>query len=245
MEDLTSKSQIASSYECATQSGTTRPWVVIAAWNEAERLPFVLDDLKPFAAEVVVVDDGSRDATADVAAAANVWVLRHLINRGQGAALRTGIDFALSRGASEVITFDADGQHLVSDLPAMLAPLRAKNADMTVGSRFLGSAPGIPFFRIVLLKLATLFTRLTTGLKMTDAHNGLRAMTAEAARKLTFSEDGMAHASQILSLAVREQLRVQEVPCTIRYTSATLEKGQSNRAAFRILGRLMIARLTR
>ncbi|MEZ6136571.1 MAG: glycosyltransferase family 2 protein [Pirellulaceae bacterium] len=220
-------------------------WIVIAAWNEAQRLPSVLRGLARRKCQIVVVDDGSSDTTAQVAMEHDVWVLRHWINRGQGAALRTGIDFALAHGATEIITFDADGQHAASDIDALLAPLRDGRADMCVGSRFLGSAPGIPFLRVVLLKLAVVFTRITTGFRLTDAHNGLRAMTAQAAQALDFSEDGMAHASQILSIAARKRLRLEEVPCTITYTSTTLEKGQSNRAAFRILGRLLIVRLTR
>ncbi len=222
-----------------------RTWIVVPAFNEALRLPAVLAQLVHIDAEIVVVDDGSRDDTSRVATVANVWVLRHLINRGQGAALRTGIEFALQHGATEIVTFDADGQHSAEDIAAILAPIQRGDADLTVGSRFLGSAPGIPWYRIALLKLAVVFTRLTTGLKLTDAHNGLRAMSAATASRLRFSEDGMAHASQILSMAAREKMRVVEVPCTITYTSATLEKGQSNRAAFKILGRLVISRITR
>lgn len=220
-------------------------WIVIAAWNEALRLPQVLQDLRALPYEIVVVDDGSHDATSALAADADVWVLRHQINRGQGAALRTGIDFALMQGAQEIVTFDADGQHAAGDLSRLLAPLRLGEADLVTGSRFLGEAPGMPLFRRILLKMAVVFTRLTTGLRLTDAHNGLRAMTADAARQLDFSEDGMAHASQILSIAARKSLRLVEVPCTISYTLATTEKGQSNRAAFGILGRLVISRLMR
>lgn len=226
-------------------SGNDTAWIVIPAYNEAVRLPKVLDDLRSFSCQVVVVDDGSRDESAQLAALRNVWVLRHLINRGQGAALRTGIEFALEQGAERIVTFDADGQHSADDLSNLLQPILSGQADLTLGSRFLGSAPGIPWYRKLLLKAAVVFTRLSTGLKLTDSHNGLRAMSAEAAKRLAFSEDGMAHASQILSLAAREQLRIIEVPCTVTYNAATLAKGQSNRAAFAILGRLVISRLTR
>ncbi len=225
-----------------TSNGT---WIIIPAWNESARLPEVLQSLRHLPYEVVVVDDGSRDKTADVAKQAGVWVLKHLVNRGQGAALRTGIDFAILRGAQVIVTFDADGQHRAADLPTLLKPIVDDTADLVLGSRFLGSCPGIPALRRLLLKSAVLFTRVTTGLKLTDAHNGLRAMSAQAAERIRFSEDGMAHASQILSIAAREQLRIQEVPCTISYTSQTLAKGQSNRAALAILGRLVISRLTR
>jgi len=219
-------------------------WIVVPAWNESARLGDVLSSFERVGFSVVVVDDGSADDTAEVAKQAGIWVLKHLVNRGQGAALRTGIDFALRQGAERVITFDADGQHRAADLPNLLTPIEDGSADLVLGSRFLGDAPGIPVLRKCLLKVAVLFTRLTSGVRLTDAHNGLRAMTRDAAEKLRFSEDGMAHASQIISIAARERLRIKEVPCTISYTAQTLAKGQSNNAAFKILGRLVISRLT-
>ena len=222
-----------------------RSWIIIPAFNEETRLANVLHGLRDKTFSIVVVDDGSGDRTALVAKNAGAVVLRHLINRGQGAALRTGIQFALEHGAEEIITFDADGQHQPEDLSLLITVLRKTGADLVLGSRFLGNAPGIPLHRWCLLKLAVVFTRITTGLNLTDVHNGLRAMTAEAARKLTFTEDGMAHASQILSMAARLRLRVHEVPCSIVYSEQSLAKGQRSTAAFRILGRLAISRLVR
>ena len=222
-----------------------RSWIIIPAFNEETRLAIVLHGLRDKTFSIVVVDDGSGDRTASVAKNAGAVVLRHLINRGQGAALRTGIQFALEHGAEEIITFDADGQHQPEDLSLLITVLRKTGADLVLGSRFLGNAPGIPLHRWCLLKLAVVFTRITTGLNLTDVHNGLRAMTAEAARKLTFTEDGMAHASQILSMAARLRLRVHEVPCSIVYSEQSLAKGQRSTAAFRILGRLAISRLVR
>lgn len=223
----------------------SKAWVIIPAWNESNRLADVLLGLQGLPFEVVVVDDGSTDATAEIAKQMGVWVLKHLVNRGQGAALRTGIDFALKHGAQTIVTFDADGQHRPSDLPSVVKPIVDGSADLVLGSRFLGSCPGIPVLRKLLLKSAVLFTRMTTGLKLTDAHNGLRAMNREAAQRIRFSEDGMAHASQIISIAARERVRIKEVPCTITYSSQTLAKGQSNKAALAILGRLVISRITR
>ena len=222
-----------------------KTWIVIPAWNESTHLPDVLRGLKGLPYQVVVVDDGSADSTADAAKLAGVWVLRHLVNRGQGAALRTGIDFAIKQGAQTIVTFDADGQHRAADLRTLLKPIEDETADLVLGSRFLGSCPGIPTLRKLLLKSAVLFTRATTGLRLTDAHNGLRAMSRQAAERIRFTEDGMAHASQIISIAARERLRITEIPCTISYTSQTLAKGQSNKAALTILGRLVISRLTR
>lgn len=173
-------------------------WIIIPAQNEENRLPTVLADLSSLGLRIVVVDDGSVDRTGELASRFAVVVLRHLVNRGQGAALRTGIEFALSAGASEIVPFDADGRDRSSDIGPLLRKLRTERADLVVGLRFLGSASGIPLHRWVTLILAVVFTRLTTGLKLTDAQNGLRAMTSAAATKLTFTEDGVARDVSVL-----------------------------------------------
>ena len=152
-------------------------WVVVPAYNEGPRLAPTLRDLCAAYPNVVVVDDGSRDDTAAVALQANVWLLRHVLNRGQGAALQTGIDFALQHGAGAVVTFDADGQHDVRDIAVLLQPLRAGQADVVLGSRFLGQTVGLPLSRRLVLKLGVLFTRCVSRVRVTDAHNGLRALS--------------------------------------------------------------------
>ena len=148
-------------------------WIVVAAYNEGSRLASTLKSVVD-RASIVVVDDGSRDNTFEVACGFPVWVLQHPINCGQGAALQTGIDFALSRGAEAIVTFDADGQHDPADLPKMLEPVLSGQADVALGSRFLGGTQNMPWSRLVLLKQAILFTRLTNGLILTDTHNGFR-----------------------------------------------------------------------
>lgn len=232
---------------CAEPSRATclaQTWVVIPAHNEADRIHSVLSELKASGVKhIVVVDDGSGDATSAMAIRENVWVLQHIVNRGQGAALQTGIDFALSRGAKVIVTFDADGQHQASDVPTLLAPIDRGEAQVVLGSRFLGSAVGVPAMRKWLLKFAIIGTRLTTRLPLTDTHNGLRAMTATAAGKLRLTEDGMAHASELLDKLAESRLPWCEVPVTVRYTEQTLVKGQRNRAAFEILFRMLVAKL--
>lgn len=223
---------------------TSRTWVVIPAHNESGRIAAVLADLRRVGiGNIVVVDDGSGDDTARQAATQNVWVLQHIVNRGQGAALQTGIDFALSKKAEIIVTFDADGQHLATDIPTLLKPIELGNVQVVLGSRFLGQAIGVPALRKWILRVAVWGTRLTTRLPLTDTHNGLRAMTAAAAAKLRLSEDGMAHASEILSKLARSGLRWQEEPVTIRYTQQSLDKGQRNRAAFQIAFRMFVAKL--
>ncbi len=203
-------------------------FVVIPAYNEAARIGPVLDGLLSLYAglNVVVIDDGSTDQTAQLAAQRGAIVLRHVINRGQGAALQTGITYSLLRGANYIVTFDADGQHNPADLPALLEPLAAGKCDVALGSRFLGRAPDLPALRRLLLYAGTVFTRLTSGLKLTDCHNGLRAISRQAAHNIQLRQDRMAHASEFYDHIRRAGLRYLEVPVTIKYSAETLSKGQ-------------------
>lgn len=218
-------------------------WIIVAALNEAARIENCVRTLKSFGWNVVVVDDGSTDGTAEKARQAGAVCLRHLINRGQGASLQTGIDFALAKKGKWLVTFDADGQHRASDVPAMLEPLRQGIADVVLGSRFLGSTVGMPVHRFFLLKAAVWFTRITTRLAVTDTHNGLRALNARAANVIRIREDRMAHASEILHCIASERLRFVEHPVTIEYSSHSLCKGQRSRDAWGVLARLVISRI--
>jgi glycosyltransferase involved in cell wall biosynthesis len=191
----------------------------------------------------VVVDDGSRDDTADVALRHPVWVLRHRLNCGQGAALQTGIDFALAKGADVLVTFDADGQHAAADVERLLEPVRSGRVDVALGSRFLGRAVGLRPTRRLVLKLGVLFTRVVSGLRVTDTHNGLRAFSRRAAQRIRITQDRMAHASEILDRIRHEGLRYAEVPVTIRYSDETRAKGQSSWNALKIAGEFLLGRM--
>jgi len=231
-------------------SGIDRPpvhsptvWIVMPAYNEAERIEQTLQLLTERGWNVVLVDDGSVDDTASVAARYPIWVLRHPINCGQGAALKTGINFALERGAEVIVTFDSDGQHEVQEIPQMIAPVLSGDADVALGSRFLGEARDMPWTRRLTLKLAILFTRLTSGLMLTDAHNGFRAFSSGACQRIRIQQPRMAHASEILEAIARLNLRFVEVPVTITYRAETLDKGQSSLGALRITGHLLAGRI--
>lgn len=200
-------------------------WVICAAYNEAATISHVVGDLRLEGFNVVVVDDGSSDGTRTLGAAATA-VVSHPINLGQGAALKTGVDYALSRGADVLVTFDADGQHRVTDIPSLLEALTREHADFALGSRFLGQSQAMPLARHVLLRAARLFTTLTTGLRLTDTHNGLRALTRRGALALRLRQNRMAHASEILAEIARSGMRYVEVPVTIDYTAYSLAKGQ-------------------
>jgi polyprenyl-phospho-N-acetylgalactosaminyl synthase len=227
------------------QSNTPAVWVIVPAFNEATTIARVLLDLRHAGYDTVVVDDGSIDATRRIAATTATAVVSHPINLGQGAALQTGIDYALSAGADVLVTFDADGQHRAADIALLLEALTQARADFALGSRFLGSPSNAPLTRRMLLYAARLFTTLTTGLRLTDTHNGLRAFTRRGALALRLRQNGMAHASEILAEIARSRLRYVEVPVTIEYTVYSLAKGQRAGDAVMILLDLFAGKLYR
>lgn len=219
-------------------------FVIIPAYNEGSALGEVVDSLRGRFERVVVVDDGSRDDTALIALRAGATVLVHPVNLGQGAALQTGIAYALAQAAAYVVTFDADGQHDADDVPRMIQALDRDGAQAALGSRFLaGSSTNATRARRLLLKAATLFTRLTTGLRVTDAHNGLRVFTAEGAARIRIRQNRMAHASEILEQIAADRIPFVECPVSIRYTDYSRAKGQSGFEAFNIVVDLIMQRL--
>ena len=222
-----------------------RATIVIAAYNEAESIAEVVRELIEIYPHVIVVDDGSEDDTAQRARAAGASVLTHLINRGQGAALQTGVSYALARGAEIIVTFDADGQHDVADLPELIAPIERGDAEISLGSRFLSRRERIPLVRRVVLRLAVLFMRVTSRVRLSDAHNGLRAFSRRAASGLDLKLDRMAHASEIVDQVAASGLPYVEVPVRVRYTDYSLKKGQKSTAALRVAFDYLMGRLIR
>jgi len=220
-------------------------YVVIAAYNEAAGLGDVLSALNGLYPNVVVVDDGSRDGTFEVAVEAGVHTLRHLVNRGQGAALQTGLEYSLRAGAKYLVTFDADGQHRVQDVARMIGPLVRDECDVTLGSRFLGEAINLPFTRRVTLRLGVVFTRFFSRVKLTDTHNGIRGFSRAAAAKVEITLDRMAHANEIIDQIRESNLRFQEVPVQIRYTDRSLSMCQSSWSAVRIAVQYIANRIAR
>lgn len=211
---------------------------VVAAYNEVASIGKVVGELVNVVDDVVVVDDGSTDDTGKIAKESGATVLKHVINRGQGAAQQTGNEYALGIGADVIIHFDADGQHDVADIPKFIEPLKSGEFDMVLGSRFLGSA-NFPLTRKLVLKLGLLFVWFYSGLHLTDSQNGFRAFSREAAQKIIITQDGMAHASEILDEIAEQKLRYVEVPVTIHYTTETLAKGQGSLNGINIAARLI------
>ncbi len=220
-------------------------WVIVPAYNEAAVIGQIVSDLVERGYTVAVIDDGSDDGTGIPARAAGAAVVTHPINLGQGAALQTGIQFALRQGADYLVTFDADGQHRPADIDSLIDALLTQNADFALGSRFLGASVDMPTSRRLLLRAATWFTRMTTGLRVSDTHNGLRAMTGRGASKIRLRQNRMAHASELLHEIVRSGLGYVEVPVTIEYNAYSLAKGQRLADSLKILVDLSAHRLHR
>jgi glycosyltransferase involved in cell wall biosynthesis len=227
------------------KTDTRSIWIVVAAFNEAAVLSPIVSDLVRRSYHVVVVNDGSHDATGQIAFSAGATVVTHPVNLGQGAALQTGINLALQRGADYIVTFDADGQHRPSDIARLIDALVEHEAAYALGSRFLGSSRGMPLGRRLLLQAAVWFTRVITGLHLTDTHNGLRAMTREGASRIALRQNRMAHASELLEQIAASGLRHVEVPVTIDYTRYSLAKGQRFSDSLAILFDLSAQKLHR
>jgi len=217
---------------------------VIPAYNEEKNIERAVRSVKPHVSEVVVIDDGSSDQTSEVSRAAGAYVLTHRINRGQGAALRTGTEFALKQlNADVIVHYDADCQHEAEEINDLVKPLMVGGADVVLGSRFLDKKSNIPLLRKLVLKGGIIFTRLTSGLRVTDTHNGFRALSREAAAKIQITQDRMAHASEILDEIAKHKLRYVEVPVTVKYSKASMEKGQSSLNSFRIVWEYLTGKL--
>lgn len=208
---------------------------VIPAYNEGKRIAATIADALPYCDAVVVTDDCSKDNTGEVARAAGAHVLRHIINRGQGAAIQTATTYALEVLKPDVIVhFDADGQMLGQDIPGMVGALK-DGVDVVLGSRFLGKKSNMPFTRRLTLAAALLFTRFVSGIAVTDPHCGFRVLSARAARNIYLSQDRMAHASEILDLIKSNHLKFASHPVEIRYTAETLKKGMTFWSGFVVL----------
>ena len=222
-----------------------RTCVIVPAFNEASVIGGVLAELSALPCAVVVVDDGSADDSGAVCGRYPVHVVRHLCNLGQGAALQTGLEYALSTlDSAYLVTFDADGQHDVGDVESLIRPLISGDADVALGTRLVRSADAdrVPARRRLLLRAAVVFTRLTTGMRVTDTHNGLRAFTAAAAGRIRLQQNRMAHASELLSTIHRERLRWCEVPVSVTYTEHSSKKGQRSAGAVDIVWDLIVGR---
>ena len=220
-------------------------WLVIPVYNEGSVITKVVAEANLTFPKIVAVDDGSRDGSGDLAAAAGAIVVRHPVNLGQGAALQTGFDYALQDPAMRyVVTYDADGQHQLSDVEAMLALARADDVQVVFGSRFLDERTAPSAAKRLILKLAVAYTNLTTKIRVTDAHNGLRVLRRDVLQRVDITQNRMAHATEIVAQigSMRfdgQPVRYAESPVHILYTDYSKAKGQSLWNAVNILAELI------
>ena len=203
-------------------------WIVIPAFNEAAVIGEVIADVRSVFDHVVCVDDGSTDNTGDIARRAGAHLVRHPTNLGQGAAIQTGVEYARKQpGAQVFATFDADGQHRVKDLAAMVDRLSAGDVDVVIGTRFaqpVGARP--PLVKRIVLKTAARLSRRGRRLGLTDTNNGLRVFNKTVADGLNITMSGMSHAGEFIMLIAENHWRVAEEPVEVLYTEYSKSKGQ-------------------
>lgn len=215
-------------------------FALVPAFNEEKKIAAVVRSLLAQVNEVVVIDDGSNDATAQEAALAGATVLVHTLNRGQGAALETGHEYAREQQAEVVVHFDADGQFDPSDVGRGLVALQETGADIVLGSRFLEKTSELPWLkRHLVLPFGRLVDRFFGGVRLTDAHNGFRVLNKRALSVLCLTQDRMAHATEIPQLIARHQLSYSELPITVSYH----EFGQGPFSGLKILRDLVWKKL--
>lgn len=220
---------------------TEQTWLVIPLYNEGEVVREVLTDVRKTFPNIICVDDGSSDNSIEEALAAGVHVAVHPINLGQGAALQTGFDYVLQNtDAKYVVTFDADGQHRVEDALAMLDAAEKDDLGFVFGSRFLEGKAETGLFKKIVLKTAAFVTRMRTGERLTDAHNGLRVIRRDALSQIHITQNRMAHASEIVYQLFDTELKWREMPVHIIYTDYSRSKGQSLLNSINILVELIM-----
>jgi len=215
-------------------------FVIIPAYNEEKNIVKVLKSVKPLVNRVIVVDDGSSDKTAQLAEQQGVTVLRHLINRGQGAALQTGNQYALKKGGEIIVHFDADGQFLAEEIKDIVQPLEQGEADVVFGSRFLEKKSEIPWFKEkIILPIGKIVNKLMIGVSLTDPQSGFRALSRRAVQNFNIENDGMAHCSEILYKVFKNNFKIKEVPITVIYHNF----GQRFSGGIKIIKDLFLAKL--
>jgi glycosyltransferase involved in cell wall biosynthesis len=203
-------------------------WLVIPVYNEGQVIGDVVEQALKVFPHIVCVDDGSADDSVERILPTGAHLVSHPVNLGQGAALQTGLSYALSQpGAEYFVTFDADGQHQTDDAERLVALLQEDAADVVLGSRFIEASDQVPLLKRIVLRTAAALSPTARRLKLTDSHNGLRGLNRKAAQRLRITMNGMAHASEIVGLLARSDLRVAEIPVDILYTDYSRAKGQS------------------
>ncbi|NQV90360.1 glycosyltransferase family 2 protein [Candidatus Uhrbacteria bacterium] len=216
---------------------------IIPAYNEATTIAEVLQKTKPFVDDIIVVNDGSSDRTAEIARTAGVLVVSHVINRGLGAAIGTGFAAAQKLGADAVITLDADGQHDPAEIQKFVRAME-QGADVVIGSRMLTGFVGMPWYRRIAQILGNLVTFFLFGAWVTDSQSGFRAFTKYALGKIEIKTNRMEVSSELIAETKRHKLTMVEVPIKAIYTDYSLSKGQSFFVGIKTLLKLVLKRIS-
>jgi len=220
-------------------------WVVIPAYNEEHTIAEMLQSLQSAGfTNLLVVDDGSSDRTAKLALQTQALVVKHAFNRGVGAATQTGISLVLDLGAQVVVTIDADCQHDVNDIKALVTPILNKEVEVTIGTRFVKKAQ-IPAFNKIANKFGNLLTWLLFGLKVSDSQSGFKAFSRKAAQMIRIHSNGFESCSEIIREIGWYKLKYREVPINVNYTEYSLSKGQSLANGVLTVLKLMLRTLMR
>lgn len=221
-------------------------WLIIPCFNEGSVIGDVITNARATFPNIVAVNDGSADNSAAAIHAAGAHLVNHPVNLGQGAAIQTGVEYARAQpGAKIFVTFDADGQHQVKDVVAMVERLRAEPLDIIVGTRFgrpRSEDDQVPLIKRIVLKTVVALSPRTRRLGLTDAHNGLRVFNRTVAEQLNLRMNGMSHASEFVRLMDDHSWRVSEQPVDILYTEYSMSKGQSLFNGVNILADGLLAR---
>lgn len=225
-------------------SGFSDTWLIVPCYNEGTVIFDVLTHARETFPNIVGVNDGSVDNSAEQIRAAGAHLVDHPVNLGQGAAIQTGVEYARKQpGAQYFVTFDADGQHQVKDVVRMIERLRTEPLDIIVGTRFAGQDNSqVPWIKRAVLKTVVMLSPRTKKLGLTDAHNGLRAFNRKVAEEMNIRMNGMSHASEIVSMIDKHGWRVDEEPVDILYTEYSMSKGQSLINGVNILADGLVAR---
>ncbi len=196
-----------------------KPLVVagIPCFNEERYIGSVVLSVRKYVDRVLVVDDGSTDTSAEIAAAAGATLISHGGNKGYGAAVRTALAKGKEQGADVLVVIDADGQHDARDIPRLVQPVLAGEADVVIGSRFLGKSNGAPLYRRFGQQVLNAATNVGSGHKLTDSQSGYRAYSARAMGLLNLTEDGMSVSSEMQFAIANKGLKVVEVPIEVSY----------------------------
>ena len=189
----------------------------IPAFNEEKNIGLLVAKLTQKYDVVIVCDDGSTDMTSTIVSCMNAHLIRHEKNQGYGSAIKTIFNEAKKLDGDILVTFDADGQHQISEIDSIIQPILQNKADLVIGSRFLGKTKDLPKYRKVGIKAITGLTNTMTGTNLSDAQSGFRAYSKNVLNEISLTDSGMGISTEILIKSSKKNLKITEVPITISY----------------------------